>query len=818
MNEKLNKALEKIDPDLIEEAMYAEKLEHKTARAVKTAVIIGVSAAAVVGLCMGMVNLGLKSRSVDLIDSSGANSEGLGGSSQGTSSSESGSQSLNMVNENEKEIPVVSITQKYMESWRSYGKSAGLIAANDDIVVFTDGSDGLYVYEFDTDKLLFTMDIKSTLVSVIGEDFYLYDDIQVKLGKGDADITDNLYLTVTYTGIKTANADYSLEDLAYRINTAGNMLEEMDDCPDFAESEVVCKLDGFDYFGGAGGGLIKLNDNDYVCLDIAPFYKDTNFYDLGDGRYVGNNAYQDMEKKGNMSYYPELMLISPTKYVNGKAVNYYPFSDFYSGEYESEGTGISLLFEEDINSVYVKTEDDIIEYGNYASCGNNIYIYDTTALNLAYKLEADKERLTLIEGEIGYRESSGEEFAAKQGAEFTYVKTELTGEYPKLDTSNYAYPAKVVDDLDCYTAGGGKYSEGCIINMMSGEEVYAADDGVVIYYDYLYSLGNHLAILHNDGAITAYGHLLFDPAAKAGKTVKKGDLIGYSGDTGATKDPSLWVHAYEPSKIGEMLLRYSEYYKDVLTTYFTTDNVYDIGLDMNYVKDKLQNYIESVKAVSEALGGMDTVKNRDVIYYTKLFASKLECLGRTADENKKYILDHAKSLIENLLDNLETEESRNGIDNAYLEELIPKIQAEHPLETQYGSENMGWCLKTKDYVVSMQFGYDKWGQINHYGIDITGEDIAGKEICAVQSGNVIIAGEDPAYGKYIIIDHQGGFATVYAHCSELNVVTGQPVTKGDVIGYVGCTGYATGELLHFETRVNGVAVNPMTYIYEDIPD
>ncbi len=802
MNEKLNKALEKIDPVLIEEAMYADKLEHKTAKAVKTAVIIGVSAAAVAGLCLGAATLGLKSRSVDLIDVSGANSEVLGGNTQSSSSSESSSQALNMVNENEKEISVVNVDQKYMENWRSYGKSAELIAANDDILVFTDGSYGLYIYEFDTDKLLFTMDVRSTLQSKA-------DDIQVKLGKDGGDITENLYLTLS--GEDT-------ESRVYHINTKENMLEELETIPDFAESEVVFKLDGFDYYGGAGGGLIMLNETDYVCLDIAPFYKDTNFYDLGDGRYVGNNAYQDMKKKGNASYYPELMLISPTKYVNGKAVNYYPFSDFYSGEYESEGTGISLLFEEDINSVYVKTEDDIIEYGNYASCGNNIYIYDTTALNLAYKLEADKEKLTLIEGEIGYRENSGKEFKANPGAEFTLTETKLTGEYPKLDTSNYAYPAKVVDDLDCYTAGSGKYSEGCTINMMSGEEVYAADNGVVIYSDYLYSLGNHLAILHNDGAITAYGHLLFDPAAKAGKTVKKGDLIGYSGDTGVTEGPSLWVHAYEPSKIGEMLLRYSEYYKDILTTYFTTDNVYDIGLDMNYVKDKLQNYIESVKAVSEALGGMDTVKNRDVIYYTKLFASKLECLGRTADENKKYILDHAKSLIENSSDNRETVESRNGIDNAYLEELIPKIQAEHPLETQYGSDDMVWCLKTKDYVVSMQFGYDKWGQINHYGIDITGEDIAGKEICAVQSGNVIIADEDDVYGKYIIIDHQDGFATVYAHCSELNVVTGQPVTKGDVIGYVGCTGHATGSHLHFETRVNGVAVNPLIYVYKDIED
>jgi murein DD-endopeptidase MepM/ murein hydrolase activator NlpD len=64
----------------------------------------------------------------------------------------------------------------------------------------------------------------------------------------------------------------------------------------------------------------------------------------------------------------------------------------------------------------------------------------------------------------------------------------------------------------------------------------------------------------------------------------------------------------------------------------------------------------------------------------------------------------------------------------------------------------------------------------------------------------------------VIIDHGGGFSTLYAHQSRLGVSQGQHVNQGDVIGYVGSTGHSTGPHLHFETRFNGVARNPLPYL------
>ena len=68
------------------------------------------------------------------------------------------------------------------------------------------------------------------------------------------------------------------------------------------------------------------------------------------------------------------------------------------------------------------------------------------------------------------------------------------------------------------------------------------------------------------------------------------------------------------------------------------------------------------------------------------------------------------------------------------------------------------------------------------------------------------------YGRTVIIDHGGGLSSLYAHQSSINVSFGAEVNVGDVIGYVGCSGYCTGAHLHFETREYGTPVDPMKYL------
>jgi murein DD-endopeptidase MepM/ murein hydrolase activator NlpD len=96
----------------------------------------------------------------------------------------------------------------------------------------------------------------------------------------------------------------------------------------------------------------------------------------------------------------------------------------------------------------------------------------------------------------------------------------------------------------------------------------------------------------------------------------------------------------------------------------------------------------------------------------------------------------------------------------------------------------------------------------HSGIDIAAS--YGVQIQASADGVVILASWYGGYGNTIIIDHGDGMSTLYAHCSVIYVSDRQRVAQGQVVGLVGATGWATGPHLHFEIRVNGVPVNPLT--------
>ncbi len=166
--------------------------------------------------------------------------------------------------------------------------------------------------------------------------------------------------------------------------------------------------------------------------------------------------------------------------------------------------------------------------------------------------------------------------------------------------------------------------------------------------------------------------------------------------------------------------------------------------------------------------------------------------------------------------------------NAEIEEII-RLAQEDNNSTAY-STSYRWPVSAKFQTLTTYFGYDAWRGSTHYGIDIASAGIGGTNIYAAQSGTVIKVvnscthnygksyyqysaqcGHGGGYGNYIIIDHGNGMSTVYAHCQSVNVKNGQTVTKGDVIGTVGTTGWSTGNHLHFEVRKNGKAVNPLDY-------
>lgn len=100
----------------------------------------------------------------------------------------------------------------------------------------------------------------------------------------------------------------------------------------------------------------------------------------------------------------------------------------------------------------------------------------------------------------------------------------------------------------------------------------------------------------------------------------------------------------------------------------------------------------------------------------------------------------------------------------------------------------------------------------HSGVDLAAP--TGTPIYATANGIVTRANRFSSYGLYVSIDHGADLETRYAHMSRIAVSDGERVRKGDVIGYVGSTGRSTGPHLHYEVRVDGVAVNPIPYMVE----
>lgn len=99
----------------------------------------------------------------------------------------------------------------------------------------------------------------------------------------------------------------------------------------------------------------------------------------------------------------------------------------------------------------------------------------------------------------------------------------------------------------------------------------------------------------------------------------------------------------------------------------------------------------------------------------------------------------------------------------------------------------------------------------HWGVDLAAP--RGTPIHAAGAGKIVFSGKGAGYGNHVILKHGATYSTLYAHMSRIanNIVSGKTVQQGQVIGYVGSTGLATGPHLHYEFRIHGQRVNPVTY-------
>ncbi len=209
----------------------------------------------------------------------------------------------------------------------------------------------------------------------------------------------------------------------------------------------------------------------------------------------------------------------------------------------------------------------------------------------------------------------------------------------------------------------------------------------------------------------------------------------------------------------------------------------------------------------------------------KLEADKLEVEGlKDETKEKRKELDSKYAQIQDKIDDLNDQLMQSEMKKEDLEADMKEMQMEIDelyerlefQETYVGGEFL-WPSATHTKITS-KYGWRYWSNGSsdfHTGIDIAGTGAYGTNILASNSGTVIFVKNTyvpgKGYGKYLIIDHGGGYSTLYAHCSSISVKEGQKVARGDVIGKVGSTGNSTGPHIHFEIRVDGTAQDPLIW-------
>ena len=253
---------------------------------------------------------------------------------------------------------------------------------------------------------------------------------------------------------------------------------------------------------------------------------------------------------------------------------------------------------------------------------------------------------------------------------------------------------------------------------------------------------------------------------------------------------------------------------------------------------KLVTQLEDEIATAEELKTQLTEKKESSeIKKTELTAKKVELDASIAEyddiliEIEEKVAEHRTILakMNGKIAEAEDEVAAYKNDQAAIEAAIKKAQQQQQQQQPSGGTSSGgsasgtisssgwmWPVPTSSAYISSVYGWRNdpiSGERKfHYGIDIAAP--GGSKIIAPKAGTVVYTKkQSTGYGIHLLVDHHNGYYTLYGHCSSLAVSAGQSVKQGQVIAYVGRTGYATGNHVHLEFRDgNGNKLNPSNFV------
>lgn len=212
---------------------------------------------------------------------------------------------------------------------------------------------------------------------------------------------------------------------------------------------------------------------------------------------------------------------------------------------------------------------------------------------------------------------------------------------------------------------------------------------------------------------------------------------------------------------------------------------------------------------------------KKILRMSALLIMMTMCLTASTQSIKDYRAAHSRLLAKqtNIKDRIRVEESVEYARSLYGIKDDPDIYTEgweSGRVNAYENANIpqtktinitGYCMPVKHRVITSNFGYRKRFGRMHRGIDLKAN--IGDTVRATFNGKVRITKFDrDGYGFYVVIRHDNGMETVYAHLSKFLVKQNQHVRAGEPIALSGNTGRSTGPHLHFETRYMGIAINP----------
>ena len=326
-----------------------------------------------------------------------------------------------------------------------------------------------------------------------------------------------------------------------------------------------------------------------------------------------------------------------------------------------------------------------------------------------------------------------------------------------------------------------------------------------------------------ESKVTELNQQLIDISARI--TDLENQLTAKSEDIQETKDELAGAKEREAQQYADMKVRIQFMYENGQTSYLeallSSRNISEflnsadyIAQIQSYDRQKLTEYQDTVESIVNLEAQLEQE-------YTDL-----EALKSTVESNKATVaamMRQKESELADISGDIEDAQSDADYYAAEIqaqEELIAAIKRAEAEKAAAGVEEhpytggaFRWPCPSSTRVTSdygTRVSPMSGASSNHKGIDIGAS--AGADIIAAADGTVTAASYSSAAGNYVMIDHGGGFVTLYAHCSKLLVAEGQQVQAGDIIAEVGSTGRSTGNHLHFEVRINGEKQNPRSYL------